>query len=327
MNEKLLKVEHLKKYFPIKGGILQRTIANVKAVEDVSFELDKAETYSLVGESGCGKSTVGRTILRLYEKTGGNVFLEGKDLFTLGRSELRKQRRDMQIVFQDPYSSLNSRMTVGAIIGEALLEHGLCTHKEQRARVLEIMNSCGLLPEHIDRYPHEFSGGQRQRIGIARALALRPKFIVCDEPVSALDVSIQSQIINLLCDLQEKYHFSYLFISHDLSVVRHISARVGVMYLGSIIETGNKENLYANPAHPYTRALISAVPVADPFTKRTRIILPGDIPNPTNPPPGCTFHTRCPECKEICRTEKPPTVNLGNGHIVSCHFVKGEQAG
>lgn len=322
MNENLLKVQNLKKYFPVKGGILQRTVAHVKAVEDVTFEIDKGETFSLVGESGCGKSTAGRTILRLYEKTAGNVFFEGIDLFSLNRNQLRAKRSDMQIVFQDPYSSLNPRMTVGTIIGQALVEHGICTHKELRAKVLEIMESCGLLSVHIDRYPHEFSGGQRQRVGIARALALMPKFIVCDEPVSALDVSIQSQIINLLCDLQEKFNFSYLFISHDLSVVHHISARVGVMYLGEIIETGTKADIYENPVHPYTKALISAVPVADLTTKSKRIILSGDIPNPMNPPSGCKFHTRCPECKDICKSEKPSTMDLGSGHMVSCHFAK-----
>lgn len=322
MSEKLLKVQNLKKYFPVKGGILQRTVAHVKAVEDVTFEIDKGETFSLVGESGCGKSTAGRTILRLYEKTAGNVFFEGTDVFSLTRNQLRAKRSDMQIVFQDPYSSLNPRMTVGTIIGEALLEHGICSHKEMRVKVLEIMEACGLLPVHIDRYPHEFSGGQRQRVGIARALALKPKFIVCDEPVSALDVSIQSQVINLLCDLQEKFHFSYLFISHDLSVVHHISARVGVMYLGELVETGTKADIYENPVHPYTKALISAVPVADLATNRKRIILSGDIPNPMNPPSGCKFHTRCPECKDICKSEKPSPVDLGFGHTVSCHFAK-----
>jgi oligopeptide/dipeptide ABC transporter ATP-binding protein len=322
MSEKLLKVQNLKKYFPVKGGILQRTVAHVKAVEDVSFELDKGETFSLVGESGCGKSTAGRTILRLYEKTDGNVFFEGTDLFSLNRNQLRTKRSDMQIIFQDPYSSLNPRMTVRTIIGEAILEHGMCTQKELRDKVIDVMEACGLLAVHIDRYPHEFSGGQRQRVGIARALALNPKFIVCDEPVSALDVSIQSQIINLLCDLQEKFHFSYLFISHDLSVVHHISARVGVMYLGELVETGTKADIYANPVHPYTKALISAVPVADLTTNSKRIILIGDIPSPMNPPSGCKFHTRCPECKDICKSEKPSTIDLGFGHTVSCHFAK-----
>lgn len=322
MSEPLLKVEHLKKYFPIKGGVFQRTIGHVKALEDVTLQLDKKETFGLVGESGCGKSTAGRTILRLYEKTDGKVFFKGKDLFALKKAEMRRMRQKMQMVFQDPYSSLNPRITVGGAIGEPMLEHGLCTKEEQRDKVLEIMERCGLLPAHIDRYPHEFSGGQRQRIGIARALALNPEFIVCDEPVSALDVSIQSQIINLLSDLQETLQLSYLFISHDLGIVRHISHRIGVMYLGALIETADKNDLYENPVHPYTRALLSAVPVADPTAKRNRIILPGDLPSPSNPPAGCKFHTRCPSCKAICKTQIPPTIALSDTHTVVCHFAK-----
>lgn len=322
MSEPLVKVEHLKKYFPIKGGVFQRTVGQIRAVEDVTLQIQRGETFGLVGESGCGKSTAGRTILRLYEKTGGDVWFEGRDVFALSKSELRHLRSKMQIVFQDPYSSLNPRLTVGGAIGEAMLEHGLCTRDEERARVLRVMEQCGLLPSHIDRYPHEFSGGQRQRIGIARALALGPEFIVCDEPVSALDVSIQSQIVNLLCDLQERLHLSYLFISHDLSVVRHICHRIGVMYLGAIIETADKNELYENPVHPYTRALLSAVPVADPTAKRSRIILPGDLPSPANPPSGCKFHTRCPYCKDICKTKEPPAVQVGEGHTAVCHFAK-----
>jgi oligopeptide/dipeptide ABC transporter ATP-binding protein len=322
MSEPLLVVENLKKYFPIKGGILQRTVGYVKAVEDVSFTINKGETYGLVGESGCGKSTVGRTILGLYDKTNGKVEFKGNNLFDLKREQLRKLRPKMQIVFQDPYSSLNPRMTVGNIIGESLIEHEICTKKNVKKRVLKIMDHCGLLPFHIDRYPHEFSGGQRQRIGIARALALDPEFIVCDEPVSALDVSIQSQIINLLCNLQKEYEFSYLFISHDLSVVRHISHRIGVMYLGNIVETAEKTELYMNPLHPYTKALLSAVPIPDPTIKRERIILKGDIPNPANPPSGCRFNTRCPECQEICKQQIPELKDMGNGHKVACHFVK-----
>lgn len=321
MSEPLLKVERLKKYFPVKGGIFQHTVGYVKAVEDISFTLDKNETFGLVGESGCGKSTAGRTILRLYEPTAGKVTFENQDIFSLSKQEMRPLRQKMQMVFQDPYSSLNPRMTVGSIIGEALLEHGLCTKREMKSRVLEIMDQCGLLPYQIDRYPHEFSGGQRQRVGIARALALKPAFIVCDEPVSALDVSIQSQIVNLLCDLQEKFHFSYLFISHDLSIVRHISHRIGVMYLGELIETAPKQELYQNPLHPYTRALLSAVPVPDPDAARNRIILPGDMPSPVDPPAGCKFHTRCPMCKEICKQEHPPMLDAGNGHQVACHFA------
>ena len=321
MSEPLLVVQNLKKYFPIKGGVFQHTVGSVKAVENVSFTLDRGETFGLVGESGCGKSTAGRTILRLYEKTGGTVRFQGRDVFALSKKELRLLRPKMQIVFQDPYSSLNPRMTVGEIIGEALVEHHVCSRNELKPRVLAIMERCGLLPYHIDRYPHEFSGGQRQRIGIARALALEPEFVVCDEPVSALDVSIQSQIINLLSDLQQEFHISYLFISHDLSVVRHISHRIGVMYLGSLIETSARDELYDNPLHPYTQALLSAVPVPDPEAHRHRIILTGDLPSPVNPPAGCQFHTRCPNCQAICKEVAPELVDKGNGHMVACHFA------
>lgn len=322
MSEALLEVKNLKKYFPIKGGVIQRTVGHVKAVENVSFTINKGETLGLVGESGCGKSTVGRTILGLLGKTEGEVNFKGTNIFKLKREELRLMRPKMQIVFQDPYSSLNPRMTVGDIVGEALLEHGYCTKKELKQRVLKIMEQCGLLSYHIDRYPHEFSGGQRQRIGIARALALNPEFIVCDEPVSALDVSIQSQIINLLCDLQTEYGFSYLFISHDLSVVRHISHRVAVMYLGNLVEIADKTELYENPLHPYTQALLSAVLVPDPTVKMERIILKGDIPSPADPPSGCRFHTRCPKCMEICSQKIPELRDIGNNHKVSCHFVE-----
>lgn len=324
MSETLLEVKDLRKYFPIKGGIFQRTVGHVKAVENVSFTLNKGETLGLVGESGCGKSTVGRTILRLHESTAGQVIFNGTDIFKLKKSKMQSLRPKMQIVFQDPYGSLNPRLTVGDLIGEALLEHGFCTKRELKARVLEIMNQCGLLSRHVDRYPHEFSGGQRQRIGIARALALNPEFIVCDEPVSALDVSIQSQIINLLGDLQKQYGFSYLFISHDLSVVRHISHRVAVMYLGVIVETADKTELYENPLHPYTKALLSAVPIVDPRVKKERIILTGDIPSPANPPQGCRFHTRCPICSEICSQQQPELKEVGNGHKVACHFAGRE---
>lgn len=321
MSEPLLKVEHLKKYFPIKGGVFQHTVGYVKAVEDVSLTLEADETFGLVGESGCGKSTAGRTILRLHEKTDGSVHFQGQDIFALSARELRKLRPKMQIVFQDPYGSLNPRMTVGEIIGEAMLEHGFCSKAEIKEKVLELMNQCGLLPYQIDRYPHEFSGGQRQRVGIARALAMKPSFIVCDEPVSSLDVSIQAQIVNLLVDLQEQNHFSYLFISHDLSVVKHISHRIGVMYLGELIETANKSDLYENPLHPYTKALLSAVPIPDPDANRNRIILPGDIPSPADPPKGCKFHTRCPMCRDICKEQVPPVLDVGNNHKVSCHFA------
>lgn len=321
MSEPLLRVEHLKKYFPIKGGVFQHTVGHVKAVEDVSLTLEKGETFGLVGESGCGKSTAGRTILRLYEPTGGNVYFHGEDIMKKSRREMRDLRQKMQIVFQDPYSSLNPRITVGESIGEALVEHGLVTHAQQKEAVMAVMEQCGLNTQQIDRYPHEYSGGQRQRVGIARALALHPEFIVCDEPVSALDVSIQAQIVNLLCDLQAKYKISYLFISHDLSVVRHISHRIGVMYLGELIETAPKNEIYENPLHPYTKALLSAVPVPDPDAKRNRIILPGDLPSPANPPSGCKFHTRCPMCQEICKTQRPEMRDAGNGHNVACHFA------
>lgn len=322
MSEPLLKVEGLQKYFPIKGGVFQHVVGHVKAVENLSFTLEKGETFGLVGESGCGKSTAGRTILRLYEKTNGSVLFHGQDVFALNKKELRAVRQKMQLVFQDPYSSLNPRMTIGESIGEAMVEHGLCTRNEMKQRVLAVMEQCGLQPYQLDRYPHEYSGGQRQRVGIARALALNPEFVVCDEPVSALDVSIQAQIINLLCDLQQKRQLSYLFISHDLSVIKHISHRIGVMYLGELIETAKKDDLYTNPAHPYTRALLSAVPVPDPDAKRNRIVLQGDLPSPANPPSGCKFHTRCPECKEICKQQEPPVIDLGNGHTAKCHFAK-----
>lgn len=320
--ETVLKVEHLKKYFPITGGFFKKTVGYVKAVDDVSFDLCKGETLGIVGESGCGKSTTGRTILRLIEKTSGNVYVNGKDVYKMKKDELRKARTKMQIIFQDPYSSLNPRMTVGEIVGEALIDHGLVPAKDVKQKVLETLDICGLASYHIRRYPHEFSGGQRQRIGIARALILNPDFIVADEPVSALDVSIQSQIINMLCDLQEKFGFSYMFISHDLSVVKHISTKVGVMYLGSMVEMAPKSELYANPMHPYTQALLSAVPVPDPTLKRNRIILQGDIPSPANPPSGCKFHTRCRYATERCKTEIPEYRDMGNGHFVACHLAK-----
>lgn len=319
--ETILKVEHLKKYFPITAGVFTKTIGNVKAVDDVSFEIKKGETFGLVGESGCGKSTTGRTILRLIEKTSGNVYFEGKDIYKMKKSELRKLRPEMQIIFQDPYSSLNPRMNVGQIVGEALLDHKMISPKDVNDKVMETIERCGLAPYHIKRYPHEFSGGQRQRIGIARALILNPKFVVCDEPVSALDVSIQSQIINLLCDLQEQNGFSYLFISHDLSVVKHISQKVGVMYLGSLVEQADKSELYSHPLHPYTKALLSAVPIPDPTLKRERIILKGDIPSPANPPKGCKFHTRCPYKMDKCSEEAPQYKDVGGGHFVACHLV------
>lgn len=320
MAENILEVSHLKKYFPIKGGVFSREVGQVKAVDDVSFSIEKGTTMGLVGESGCGKSTTGRTILRLIEKTDGDVLFKGKNVNNLSKKELRALRPKMQIIFQDPYSSLSPRLPVGEIIGEAVREHNLVLKNELDEYITRIMNSCGLQSYHKDRYPHEFSGGQRQRICIARALALNPEFIVCDEPVSALDVSIQAQIINLLKDLQEEFGLTYLFISHDLSVVEHISDTVGVMYLGGLVETGATEDIFKNPLHPYTKALFSAIPVPDPEAKINRIILEGSIPSPANPPSGCKFHTRCKECMERCKTEEPKVKDMGNGHSVKCHL-------
>ncbi|MCC0684787.1 dipeptide ABC transporter ATP-binding protein [Clostridioides sp. ZZV15-6383] len=319
--ESLLKVEGLKKYFEVKSGLFNKEVKCVKAVDGVSFDLKKGETLAIVGESGCGKSTAGRTILRLIEKTEGKVEFNGIDIYNLEKEQLRKLRPKMQMIFQDPYSSLNPRLNVEQIISEAVIEHNLVPKNEIKDNILNVVENCGLSKYHLNRKPGEFSGGQRQRIGIARALALNPEFIVCDEPVSALDVSIQSQIINLLMDLQDKYKLSYLFISHDLSVVNHIAHRVCVMYLGSIIEIATKEELYLNSQHPYTKALMSAVPVQDPTLKKNRIILKGDIPSPTNPPSGCKFHTRCPYCKEICKIEVPVLKEISRSHFVACHLV------
>ena len=315
----LLEVRNLKKYFPIKTALGTQKGA-VKAVDDVSFSIKKGTTMGLVGESGCGKSTTGRTILRLLEKTDGEVIFNGQDVNKLSKKELRALRTKMQIIFQDPYSSLSPRLPVGEIIGEAVREHGLVPKDQLDDYVTKIMLSCGLQPYHKDRYPHEFSGGQRQRICIARAIALNPDFIVCDEPVSALDVSIQAQVINLLKDLQDERDLTYLFISHDLSVVEHISDVVGVMYLGGLVETGATEDIFANPLHPYTKALFSAIPMPDPEVKTDRIILEGSIPSPANPPSGCKFHTRCAECMERCKTEVPKEIDMGNGHVVKCHL-------
>lgn len=319
-NEIILDVQNLKKYFPIRGGLITRTVGHVKAVDGISFKLRRGETLGIVGESGCGKSTAGRTILRLHDITDGKVIFKGEDLAKCSKKEMRAKRLQMQMVFQDPYASLNPRMTVGNIIGEALLDHKLMSKAEAREKVLETMEICGLPTYYINRYPHEFSGGQRQRIGIARSLILNPELIVCDEPVSALDVSVQAQIINLLKTLQEERNLTYLFISHDLSVVEHISDTIGVMYLGGLVETGETADIFSNPLHPYTQALFSAIPMPDPDLKRSRIILEGSIPSPANPPKGCKFHTRCNRCMECCKTEEPQPKDMGNGHMVKCHL-------
>lgn len=321
MTAALLEVKNLKKYFPITAGLFNRTIGHVKAVDDISISIQPGETFGLVGESGSGKSTVGRTILRLHEKTDGEVRFKGIDLYALSKEEMRKLRPQMQLIFQDPYSSLNPRVRVGDAIGEALLDHGLVSKEEVRDRVLEVMESCGLSSYHYKRFPHEFSGGQRQRIGIARALALNPGLIIADEPVSALDVSIQAQIINLFQKLRETRGLTYLFISHDLSVVEHLCNRIGVMYLGAMMETAPRDELFREPLHPYTKALLSAVPIPVPKLKRERIVLKGDIPNPANPPSGCKFHTRCPFAEERCKQEVPEFRNVGQDRYVACHLV------
>jgi peptide/nickel transport system ATP-binding protein len=319
-NGSLLEIKGLKKYFPIKAGFFGRVVGQVKAVDGVSFSIKRGTTMGLVGESGCGKTTIGKTLLRLNDKTGGEVLFDGMELFGLSNEELRHIRPRIQIIFQDPYSSLSPRMPVGEIIGEGVREHKIVPPDQFNAYITKTMRACGLQPYHKDRYPHEFSGGQRQRICIARALALNPDFIVCDEPVSALDVSIQAQIINLLEDLQRDFGLTYLFISHDLSVVEHISDTVGVMYLGSMVEFSSKKEIFSNPLHPYTKALFSAIPVPDPTVKMDRIILEGSIPSPANPPKGCKFHTRCAQCMEKCKTETPAELTMANGHMVACHL-------
>jgi oligopeptide/dipeptide ABC transporter ATP-binding protein len=316
----LIEVNHLKKYFPIKGGIFSKTIGQVYAVDDVSFSLKEGESLGLVGESGCGKSTTARAVLRLIEPTAGEILFEGRDICKVDKREMRSFRRHMQIVFQDPYASLDPRKTVERIIGEPLEVFRIGSKKERKERVAYLLEKVGLYPEHAQRYPHEFSGGQRQRIGIARALALNPKLVIGDEPVSALDVSIQAQVINLLEDLQREFGLSYIIIAHDLAVVEHICDRIAVMYLGKIVEIATDKDLYTSPSHPYTVALLSAIPNPDPGVSKKRIILEGDVPSPMHPPPGCHFHNRCPQRKEICVTTIPPLTDIGNNHFVACHL-------
>ncbi len=320
----LIRVEHLTKGFPIKRGVVfRRQVGSIQAVEDVSFNIYQGETLGLVGESGCGKTTLGRTIIQLYQATKGKVFYGEQELTAMHGEELRKFRRNMQMVFQDPYASLNPRMTVGSILAEPLIVHQIGTHQERVARIQELLKLVGLNPYFTNRYPHEFSGGQRQRICIARALALQPQFIICDEPIAALDVSIQAQVVNLLQDLQEKYHLTYLFIAHDLSMVRHISHHIAVMYLGKMVELADRDEIYEHAAHPYTQALLSAVPIPDPLKERMRkrIILEGDVPSPANPPSGCRFHPRCPIVMDVCKQEVPEWREISAGHWVACHAV------
>ncbi|MFS0784690.1 ABC transporter ATP-binding protein [Bacillus sp. 1P06AnD] len=320
MSDVLLQVEHIKKHFPITGGVLGKQVGQVKAVDGVSFMVRKGETLGLVGESGCGKSTTGRMLMRLIEPTEGRVIFNGKDLTTMSQAEMRKTRRELQMVFQDPFASLNPRHTVEKILEEPLIVHGIGDRSERKRLVAEMLETVGLSSYHAKRYPHQFSGGQRQRIGIARALMTKPQLIIADEPVSALDVSIQSQVLNLLEDLQKEFGLTYIFIAHDLGVVRHISDRVGVMYLGRLVEICDADLLYEDPLHPYTKALLSAVPIADPTIVGAKELLAGDIPSPANPPLGCAFHTRCKECMEVCKTERPELKETKEGHYVACHL-------
>ncbi len=323
-DDTILKVDHLKMYFPIKKNLLGKPIVNLKAVDDVSFAVKRGTTIGVVGESGCGKTTLGRTILKLYEANGGSILFEGEELTKLKKKQMRKYRTDIQLIFQDPYSSLPPRMTVGSIIAEPVRVHKIVPKKEVYNYVLDIMQKCGLPPQYYDRYPHEFSGGQRQRICIARALAVQPKLVICDEPVSALDVSIQAQIINLLKDLQNNIGLTYVFISHDLSVVKYITEQILVMYLGNVMELGETDEIFSNPLHPYTKALFSAVPVPNPDVKMNRIILEGDIPSPANPPKGCKFHTRCAQCMNVCKFKEPAYIEAAPGHHVACHLYDEE---
>lgn len=327
MTKTVLEVNNLVKHYPIRAGVLQRTVGYVRSVDGVSFSIDRGKTFGLVGESGCGKTTVGRTLLRLTEPTGGEAILDGEDIFKMNKRQLKRIRPKMQMIFQDPYASLDPRMPIGEAIKEPVREHGLVPRDRLTGYTLEIMESCGLPKFFAQRYPHEFSGGQRQRICIARALAMKPELIIADEPVSALDMSIQAQIINLMRDLQEEYSLSYLFISHDLSVVEYLSDEVGVMYLGNIVERASKEELFRNPMHPYTQALLSAVPVPDPDRKMKRIVLKGDIPSPANPPKGCKFHTRCPYAMPVCAEKEPIYKDYGNGHYTACHLHNQEKTG
>lgn len=321
-NQELVRVEHLVKYYPVFGGVFRQEVDQVQAVDDVNFTIREGETLGLVGESGCGKTTVGHTMLKLREPTSGRVVFDGKDIYTLSPKEMKAIRREIQIVFQDPYASLDPRLPIGESISEGLKIHGIGTNQERVDTVLKALKNVGLEDYHAHRYPHEFSGGQRQRIGIARALALNPRFIVLDEPVSALDVSIQAQVLNILQDLQKEYDLTYLFVAHNLAVVEHISDRVAVMYLGKIVELADKFDLFERPLHPYTQALMSAIPLPDPTKKRERIILSGDVPSPLNPPPGCRFHPRCPIAEPRCAVEEPELRELAPGHTVACHFAE-----
>lgn len=325
MTDELLKIEEMKVYFPIKSGVFQTKVNYVKAVDGISFSIKQGESFGIVGESGCGKSTASRAVLQLIKPTSGRVYFKNQDLTSLSKKQLRNTRKNIQMIFQDPYDSLNPRLTVEEILAEPLKAHKIGSKEERRKKIIEIMNVCGLNPEYIHRYAHEFSGGQRQRIGIARALIMKPDLVVADEPVSALDVSIQSQILNLMMDLQETFNLTYLFISHDLSVVRHFCDRIGVMYLGRMAEVAETDSLFENPLHPYTKSLLSAIPISNPRQKRERVLLQGDVPSPVDPPKGCAFASRCPEAMDICKSDKPEMIEVEKNHYVACHlYTKGQ---